>query len=190
MTDTSAPHPAMNRLWTLLRRVETARISIAPELVGLSGRVVFASVLLHYFWSSALTKLDGFSLSLNAYAQIFPRQVEAAGYDASALGPFAHLVVGAGTLAEFVLPLLVVIGFFTRLSSLAMIGFVIVMTLTDIIGHGVGAEAIGLPFDRFQDAPIADQRLMWIWVLVVLVLSGGGYLSVDRVLEMRSADRA
>ena len=62
------------------------------------SRLFFAGVLPGYFWSSALATFDGwpFSLSIGAYAQIFPRQVEAVAYDASQLGLFAHLIVMAG----------------------------------------------------------------------------------------------
>ncbi len=45
--------------------------------------------------------------------------MEAVGYDVSQLGIFHWLVVTAGTLAEFILPLLIVIGLLTRLAALA-----------------------------------------------------------------------
>nr|WP_226623807.1 DoxX family membrane protein [Alloyangia pacifica] len=157
----------------------------APAVLGLTGRIVFAATLAGFFWSSALTKIDSFGLSLNAYAQIFPRAMEAAGYDAGQLGFFAHLVVAAGTAAEFVLPLLLILGLFTRLAALGMIGFLLVVSLTDILGHGVDATAIGALFDRQPDAPILDQRLLWGFVMVVLVFTGGGALSLDRWLRRR-----
>lgn len=152
------------------------------DMLGLSARIVFASVLAGFFWASAMTKLDGFGLSANAYVQILPRQMEQAGYDPSALGLFAHVIVLAGTLAEFLLPLLIILGLLTRPAALAMIGFVAVMTLTDIAGHGVGPETIGRAFDRQPDSPIMDQRLLWVWLLAVLAASGGGWLSLDRLL--------
>jgi putative oxidoreductase len=75
------------------------------------ARLVFAGVLAGYFWSSAATKLDGpFSPTAGAYAQIFPRVFEAVGYDQSQLGLFHWLVVVAGAWAEFVLPLLILVG--------------------------------------------------------------------------------
>lgn len=175
--------PLIARLLTL----QTAPLPFGAELQGLLARLTFAATLAGYFWQSALTKIDGFGLSVNAFAQIFPRQFEAAGYDASAMGLLAHLVVLAGTAAEFVLPLTVITGFLTRLSALGMIGFIVVMTLTDLFGHGVGPETIGALFDRHPDAPIADQRLLWLWVLASLTLSGGGYLSVDRLLGRAGA---
>ncbi|MDO6586764.1 DoxX family membrane protein [Salipiger sp. 1_MG-2023] len=164
-----------------LHRIETARIDAAP-LIGLSARLVFGAVLAGYFWASARTKLDGLTLSPNAYAQVFPRQLEATGYDPSALPFLAHVITAAGTAAEFVLPLLLLLGLFTRLSAVAMLGFLAVMTLTDLYGHGVGPETIGAPFDRDPAAPLWDQRLLWAWLLGVLALSGGGALSLDRQL--------
>lgn len=166
------------------------RFGPAPDpalrgMIGLSGRMLFAAQLAGYFWASALTKIDGAGPSLGAYAQILPRRMEAAGYDIAALGPVDHAVVGAGTLAEFLLPLLLVAGLFTRIAALGMIGFIAVMTLTDILGHGVDARAIGAPFDRVPDAPIADQRLAWTWLLAVLAATGGGYLSLDRLIGWR-----
>jgi putative oxidoreductase len=102
----------------------------------LLARFVFAAVLARYFWASAVTKLDGvFSPALGAYAQIFPRQLEAAGYDISGFGAYHWLVIMAGTYAEFVLPALLIIGLATRPAAVAMAGFIVVQSLTDVIGH-------------------------------------------------------
>ena len=143
------------------------------------ARLVFAGVLAGYFWSSAATKLDGpFSPTAGAYAQIFPRVFEAVGYDQSQLGLFHWLVVVAGAWAEFVLPLLILLGLLTRLAALGMAGFVLVQSLTDIFGHWVET---GAWFDRASDALILDQRAFWMLLLVVLVLKGAGPLSIDRL---------
>ena len=149
------------------------------------ARLIFAAVLAGYFWSSAATKFDGdpFSLSAGAFAQIFPMQFEAVGYQASNLGPLYHLIALAGAWAEAVLPLLLVLGLFTRLAALGMIGFVIVQSLTDIFGHMAGAASIGQFFDAMPDAAILDQRALWMMLLAVLVLKGAGPLSLDRLLR-------
>ena len=151
-------------------------------LLPLLARLVFAAVLLGYFWSSALTKLgDGvFSPSVGAFAQIFPRAMEAVGYDPSQMGALRVLVVLMGTWAEFVLPLMIVVGAFTRFAALGMIGFVVVQSVTDVVGHGAG---FGAWFDRGSDAVIADQRALWILLLAVLVVKGAGALSVDQALS-------
>ena len=152
----------------------------ADWLVPTLARLVFAAVLAGYFWASALTKLDGpFTPSLGAYAQIFPRMFEAAGYDVSQMGLWQWLVALAGAWAEFALPALIVLGLFTRVAALGMAGFVVVQSLTDIYGHDAAA---GAWFDRASDALILDQRALWMLLLVALVLKGGGPFSADRLL--------
>lgn len=157
------------------------------SLLPLAARLVFAGVLLTYFWASAATKLDSFpfGLSLGAYAQIFPRVFEAAGYNASEMGLFHRLVILMGTYAEYILPLLIVLGLFTRLAALGMIGFVVVQSATDIWGHKAGAATIGAWFDRDSASLIADQRSLWILLFLILVLRGAGPLSLDSLARRR-----
>lgn len=159
-------------------------------LLPLLARFTFAAVLLVYFWNSGVTKLgDGvlgfLQPSTGAYAQIFPRAMEAVTYDVSQLSVFHWLVVVAGTWAEFILPLLIVIGLATRLAALGMIGFVVLQSLTDLYGHGgiQHAETLGAWFDRVPDAVILDQRAFWVFVLSVLVVKGAGVLSLDWILS-------
>ncbi|RDC71066.1 DoxX family membrane protein [Rhodovulum sp. 12E13] len=173
-----------------------ARLDAAVSEIVLptAARLVFAGVLLFYFWASAVTKLgDGLlgwiRLDTGAYIQMFPRAFEAAGYDPSALPISLKLIALAGTWAEFILPLMIVIGLFTRLAALGMIGFVVVMSATDIAGHGVDAATIGAWFDRASGAPIADQRAFWLFLLLFLALRGGGPLSADRFLGIGHSPR-
>ena len=156
------------------------------------ARFAFAATLAVYFWASALTKVgDGplglFRPALGAYAQIFPRAMEAAGYDVAQLGPFHWAVVVAGTLAEFLLPALLVLGLATRLAALGMIGFVALQSATDIVGHMADATAVGAWFDRVPDSAILDQRLFWLLLLVTLVAKGAGPVSLDRLVARRLA---
>ena len=164
------------------------------EVLPLMARFVFAAVLFMYYWNSGLTKLgDGIfgilTPSSGAYVQIFPKAMEAAGYDTSQLTIFHWAVVTGGTIAEFVLPILIVIGLLTRLSAIGMIGFIIVQSLTDLYGHGGIAHegTLGAWFDRFSDALILDQRAFWVLCLLILVFKGAGSLSVDRGLFGRPA---
>jgi putative oxidoreductase len=148
----------------------------APWLIPTLARLVFAGTLLIYFWNSALTKWGAgpFSPDLGAYIQILPRAFDAVGYDPSALGPLAKATVLFGTWAEFILPALVVLGLFTRIAALGMIGFVIVLTWVDIMGHGAGPETIGAWFNNTSGDAILDQRAFWLFLLIVLVLRGAG----------------
>ena len=101
----------------------TARLNDYGDIVlPTLARLIFSGVLLAYFWKSGLTKLgDGFfgflMPSSGAYAQIFPKAFEATGYDTSQLGVFHWAVVTGGTLAEFVLPALIVLGLLTATVS-------------------------------------------------------------------------
>ncbi len=152
------------------------------------ARFTFAAVLLVYFWNSTKTKLGtgffGFlSPNENAFMQIFPNKMEAYGYDISAFGGFDTIVVIAGTIAEFVLPLLIVIGLFTRIAAIGMAGFVMVQSFVDIYGHVVGAKTIGAWFDGPSGSLIMDQRLLWMLIFAVLLIKGAGPLSLDRVLR-------
>lgn len=162
---------------------------IATPVLTTFARFIFAAVLLVYYWNSGTTKLGdgvlGFLFpSDGAYIQIFPKTVEAAGYDFSVLGTFHWAVVVAGTWAEFLLPLAIVIGLFTRLAALGMIGFVAVQTWVDLYGHGgIANGLLGAWFDRVPDSIVLDQRTFWVFVLLYLVFRGGGPLSVDRLLK-------
>jgi putative oxidoreductase len=172
-----------------LDRITAPMNKAGDAVLPLLARLVFAGVLLLYYWNSGLTKLgDGIfgflSPSSGAYVQIFPKAMEAVGYDTSQLTVFHWAVVVGGTLAEFILPVLIIIGLLTRLSAIGMIGFIIVQSLTDLYGHGGIAHegTLGAWFDRMSDALILDQRSFWILCLLILVFKGAGALSVDRLL--------
>jgi putative oxidoreductase len=158
---------------------------------GLLARVTFASVLLLYFLNSARTKVgDGaggfFQVQDNAYFQILPKVVEQFGYDASQVPVFPYqLIVYAGTYSEFVLPVLIVVGLFTRIAAIGMVIFVLVQSYVDITAHGADEKTIGSFFDRLPDAAIADQRALWIFLLVYLAVYGAGKLSLDHLFAGR-----
>jgi len=177
----------MRALISLHHRVFGTLEAAAPTLIPTLARVIFAGTLLVYYWNSGLTKWGSglFTPDLGAYIQILPRQFEAVGFDASQLGPLATPIVLFGTWAEFILPVLIVVGLFTRIAAIGMIGFVAVQTWVDIVGHGVATETIGTWFDNSPSADIVDQRAFWIFLLLVLVLRGAGPLSVDALLGRR-----
>lgn len=153
--------------------------------VQLGARLMFASVLMTYYLNSATTKIgDGlfgiFAPSAGAFAQILPPIAEQYLYDTAAIPFFPwHLIVIAGTVAEVVLPVLIVIGLFTRLAAVGMIGFVLVQTLVDIVFHGAAAGS----WFNVQASELLDQRALWIFLLALLVVKGAGSLSVDGLLR-------
>lgn len=153
--------------------------------LGLSARLIFAALLLPYYFNSALTKFgDGFlglfPPSAGAFAQILPPIAESYTYNVDAIPFFPwHLVVIAGTLAEVVLPLMIVAGLFSRLAALGMIGFVLVQTIVDTAFHGVvlGGLFNGLPSE------LIDHRLLWVFLLLVIIVKGAGRVSLDNILR-------
>ncbi|TDH35073.1 DoxX family membrane protein [Pseudohoeflea suaedae] len=159
--------------------------------LGLFARFIFAAVLWAYFLNSAFTKvgegfLGFFMIAPGAYYQIALPAVEAAGGDIDQVALFPWgLIVTLGTYAEFILPLLVVAGLFTRMAALGMMVFIAVQTLVDIMVHMVEPETVGALFDRFPDALILDQRLLWLMPLAYLTLKGAGLVSIDGLLASR-----
>lgn len=152
------------------------------------ARFTFVAVLLLYFWNSAKTKLgDGIFGFLhpsdNAYFAIFPKAFEAAGYDSSTLGGFHWIIAVTGTIGEFILPLLLFLGLFTRLAALGMVGFVLVQSCVDITGHGKTGQDLGAWFDGAPGSLIMDQRLLWIVLFAIMITKGAGPFSLDWVLK-------
>jgi len=183
----------MNILYRLHSAI-FARLERAEWILPTLARFLFAAVLAGYFWVSAMTKVgDGifgvFQPSLGAYAQIFPKVMESVGYDVDALSLYHWAVVTAGTLAEFILPALIILGLLTRLSAIGMIGFIIVQSLTDLNGHDKWGDnlVLGAWFDAPSNSLIMDQRSLWIFLLLVLVIKGAGPVSFDRALRPRNA---
>ena len=182
---------------TTLTRMHNAAFTTLERLTenwlpGLFARLAFASVLSLYYWTSFQTKIGsglfGFlKISDGAYYQILPSVIDAAGNDVANVSFFPWtIIVYLGTYAEFLLPVLIVLGLFTRLAAIGMIGFIIVQSVVDVWFHEIGAEATGALFDRFPDAAIFDQRLLWILPLVFLIIKGAGLVSLDALLAKRA----
>ena len=157
---------------------------LGPWFLTTAARFSFTSVTLLFFWTSGKTKIGDsiFSPSFGAYAQIFPKKFESLGYDESLMSGLDTLVVLLGTYAEFILPAMIALGLFTRLASVGMIGFIGMMSVVDIYGHNADATTIGAMFDRLPYGLIMDQRLLWVFLLLVLVTKGSGPISLDYVL--------
>lgn len=170
----------MNNLLSTYRNIADGLGNSAPWLLPTLARVVFILVFFVYFWNSATTKIDGsiFSASAGAFGQIFPKAAEAVLWDVSQLSFFQRIVIFAGTVAEFILPVLIAVGLFTRLAAAAMIGFVTVQTAVDVTGHGATLGS------WLNNAPeLLDQRTLWVFLFLVLVIKGAGPLSLDKVLS-------
>ena len=113
--------------------------------------------------------------------------MELINYNPDQLNTWHHILVLFGTWAEFVLPALIFLGLATRVAALGMIGFITIHSLTDLYGHGriTQPATLGAWFDKLPDGLILDQRAFWICTLLVLVLKGGGILSLHRIFEFK-----
>lgn len=154
-----------------------------------AARFSFLAVIFFYYINSANTKvgegfLGFFDLQFGAYIQILSEAGMVA-YDFEVANvPFLQkCIVYFGTYSEFLLPTLIVIGLFTRLAALAMIGFIIVQSYVDITAHGIDATTRGAWFDNDSASLVMDQRTLWVFLLLVLVVKGPGFLSLDKVLS-------
>lgn len=158
------------------------RLDDQTWIVPTLARVTFIAVLFVYYWNSATLKIDGsiFSASAGAFGQIFPKAAEAVLWDVNQMSFFQRTVIFFGTVAEFVLPVLLLVGLLTRLAALGMIGFVVVQTAADVLGHNV---KLGALFDHSQT--LIDERAMWIFLLLILVAKGAGPISVDKLLRLK-----
>lgn len=161
--------------------------------LSIAARLTFFSVFFFYYTNSFFTKVgEGFigffQIQGGAYFQIVPGAMDAAGYDPANVSIISHLMVFFGTYMEIILPCLIIIGLLTRAAALGMIGFMFVQTYVDINFHGADEKTLGAMFDRFPDALISDQRLLWVFVMIVLVIKGGGFLSLDRLFHKNKVD--
>ena len=161
-------------------------------LLGLLARLAFAAVLFLYFWNSAMTKIgEGlfgiFSIQDSAYYQILGEAgMTAYEFDTANIPWFVDLIVMTGTWAEIVLPPMIILGLFTRIAAIGMSVFVLVQSWVDINIHKVDAGTIGALFDRDSASVIMDQRALWLFVFVALILKGAGSISLDKLLANRN----
>ncbi|PKP63412.1 MAG: hypothetical protein CVT86_05270 [Alphaproteobacteria bacterium HGW-Alphaproteobacteria-8] len=178
---------------TVRSRIFSASGAVSPALgsaLSLGLRVAFALSLLPFFLASVATQIDGFTLTDQAYFLILPQYMEAVAYDPAQISWPGHLYVALGTLAEAVLPVLLVLGLATRAAALGMVLFIVVMSVTDIWFHGVPDAVVGALLDPYPYALILDQRLIWCALLSALAVVGGGRVSFDALIgRFRPASR-
>ena len=187
----------MTDLRTRLRPIASAIETHAAQWgMGLLARLLLLATIVPYYLASAKTKVgEGvggfFDVQAGAYGQIIPPIAEAHYYDASMI-PIVpwKLIVIAGTYAEFILPILIVVGLLTRPAAIGLIGFIIVQSYVDHAFHGVTGDTFGAFFDRDPTSLVLDQRAFWSFPLLFLALFGPGAVSLDRALSKWRAPSA
>lgn len=127
---------------------------VPDDLLALASRLSIAAI----FFFSGRTKVDGFlTLTDSAYA-LFRTE-----YKLPLLPP--ELAAHLAAYAEHLFPLLLLLGLFTRLSALALLGMTLVIQL-------------------FVYPDAWPTHLSWAALLLYLAGRGAGRLSLDRVLRI------
>lgn len=134
---------------------DRAQLLLSDTLLCLVARMAIAST----FFLSGRTKVEGFlSITPSTY-DLFQSE-----YVLPLVSPWlaAHLA----TYAEHLFPLLLVLGLFTRLSALALLGMTTVIEI-------------------FVYPAAWPTHLTWAALLLLLIARGAGRLSLDRALGLR-----
>lgn len=140
------------------RFVATLSAPWAEAILLLFVRISLAGI----FWRSGRTKVDeGSWLSVSDTAK-FLFEEEYKGVPVP-----SELAAYLATYAEHLFPIMLVIGLFTRLSALALLG------MTMIIQIFVYPEAWW------------SVHMIWVALALVLIVRGGGSLSLDRLLAKK-----
>src|SRR5258708_21174260 len=127
---------------------------IPYSLVALVARLAAASV----FWRSGQTKVHGFSIREETFV-LFREE-----YRVPLLPP--DLAAYISTISEHAFPVLLVIGFASRLSALGLLGMTMVIQLF--------VYPSGWP-----------QHILWIGLLLLIIARGPGVLSLDHLMWSR-----
>jgi putative oxidoreductase len=145
---------------TLLARAERWLTSIPKSLPLLALRIALAVP----FYKSGMTKWDGF-LQLSGGAEfLFTSEFKLHIFGQQYPYPFPYLAAyGAGT-AELVLPILLVLGLFTRFAALGLLVMTAVIQITVPEGW-------------------ANFHLPWAAMALSLVVFGGGKIAVDALFR-------
>jgi putative oxidoreductase len=143
---------------TLMEMLERGRALVERvpySAVALAARCAVASV----FWRSGQTKVSGFSLREET---LFLFREE---YKVPLLPP--DIAAYLATTAEHVFPVLLVVGFASRLSALALFGMTMVIQLF--------VFPSGWP-----------EHILWLSLLLLIISRGPGAISLDHLLWSRA----
>ncbi|GAA0237076.1 DoxX family protein [Marinomonas primoryensis] len=141
---------------------------IPESVILLVARFAIAAV----FWRSGQTKIEGFSLDLIAMKVELglPRLAESTGflfeyeYDLPLIPPMVAAILA--TLAEHVLPILILSGLFTRLA-----------------GFGIAMMTLVIQLFVYPDA--YPTHATWLAIALLLMYRGAGVFSLDHWLAKR-----
>ena len=152
-TDTAPPQGTAARTQRVLRRLNALGGLIPQDLIALAARVFPAVV----FWQSARTKVEGFSIREQTFF-LFEHV-----YALPLIPPALAAVLA--TIAEHVLPVLLILGLMSRASALGL------LIMTAVIQIFV-----------FPGAWVTHG--LWAVALLVVLANGPGRLSLDHLLGL------
>lgn len=134
----------------------TTPLNYLEAPLWLVGRFYVASI----FFLSGLTKIDDWETTLYLFESEYA--VPLLSYTAAAW---------LGTFGELVFPVLLVFGFFTRLSALALfvVNFVAVISLSEITPAAL------------------NQHYLWAVILTALTVKGGSHWTLDNLIHRATA---
>jgi len=133
-----------------------------PEAIAL---LVLRAALAGIFWRSGRTKIEDGSLFSISDTTYFLFKEEYAGVPLPS--DFAAVMA---TVSEHLFPILLVVGLFTRLSALALLG------MTMVIQIFVYPEAWW------------QVHILWAAMCLILIVRGGGVFTLDTLLARRGGD--
>jgi putative oxidoreductase len=148
-----------NESTRLYRRTDDLIAAIPASLALLVLRVALAVP----FFRSGLTKWDGFLSVSPGTRFLFANEFKLHIFGQAYAYPFPLLMAWAASISEIVLPILLVIGLFTRFAALGLFVMTIIIQLTVPAGW-------------------ANFHLPWAAMALALMVYGGGMLSTDRIL--------
>lgn len=150
----------------LYSRIETLLSAVPLWLALFALRIALAVPFLR----SGLTKWDGFLSIKPSTFYLFREEFRLHLFGATIPYPFPAVLAWAASIGEIVLPILLIVGVFTRLSALGILVMTIVIQLTIPDGW-------------------ANFHLPWAAMALALVVLGGGGASWDGLLMRYSEGR-
>jgi putative oxidoreductase len=148
----TAPAAGLRARWNGVAAV-LARL-VSDDLLALASRVAIAAI----FFLSGRTKVEGLLMVTDSAYELFRTE-----YKLPLVPP--DIAAHMAAYAEHLFPLLLVLGLFTRLSALSLLGMTLVIQV-------------------FVYPSAWPTHLSWAALLLFLVGRGGGRLALDRLLRI------
>lgn len=145
--------PRLLTLWN--RLADSMHCLINDSVLALVARISIAAI----FIMSGRTKVEGFLTITDSTYELFRTE-----YNLPLISP--QLAAHLAAYAEHLFPVLLILGLFSRLSALALVGMTLVIEI-------------------FVYPDAWPTHLSWIGLLLIIIAKGAGTLSLDRRFGIR-----